>query len=136
MAHAVSIPDVLAQPPRKFDLESIEKGIPLDAINEFARESALPLRDIYDIVIPARTFKHRRTNQQPLSLDESDKLARLVRVYRHAVKVFGNPEKSLRWLAKPNRRFEGRTPLHMVRTDSGGRLVEELLGQIDHGFFA
>jgi len=45
---------------------------------------ALPgveLKHIYDIVIPARTLKHRRSRKESLSRDESDKLARLVRVF-------------------------------------------------------
>jgi putative toxin-antitoxin system antitoxin component (TIGR02293 family) len=88
------------------------------------------------VVIPARTLKHRRQRQEPLNLDESDRLARVARLYKLAVKVFGDPEKAKRWLTKPKLRFDERTPLSMMHTGLGGQGVEEMLYQIDEGVFA
>jgi putative toxin-antitoxin system antitoxin component (TIGR02293 family) len=120
----------------RLDLESVEAGVPIETMTNFVLASGLGLKDIYDIVIPARTLKHRRSRKQSLSPDESDKLARLVRVFDQAVSVFGDVEQARRWLNSPKKRFEERTPLHMLRTDFGGRMVEEMLGQIDEGMFA
>ena len=105
-------------------------------MSNFVSASGVELKDIYEIVIPARTLKHRRRLVQPLSADESDKLARLVRVFDQAVTVFGTVEQARSWLSKPKKRFDLRTPLQMLRTDVGGRMVEEMLGQIDEGMFA
>lgn len=118
------------------DLESVEAGVPVETMSSFVSESGVALKDIYEIVIPARTLKHRRRLVQPLSADESDKLARLVRVFDQAVTVFGTVEQARNWLSKPKKRFDQRTPLQMLRTDVGGRMVEEMLGQIDEGMFA
>jgi putative toxin-antitoxin system antitoxin component (TIGR02293 family) len=120
----------------RLDLAHIESGVPTDTIASFAESSGLALKDIYDIVIPARTLKHRRARREPLSRDESDKLARLVRIFDHAVKVFDNPARARLWLEEPKRRFHNRTPLEMIRTETGGRAVEEMLGQIEYGMFA
>jgi putative toxin-antitoxin system antitoxin component (TIGR02293 family) len=120
----------------RLDLENVEAGVPLETVTNFISASGVELKDIYDIVIPARTLKHRRSRRQALSRDESDKLARLVRVFDQAVSVFGNQEQARNWLNKPKKRFDERTPLHMLRTDLGGRMVEEMLGQIDEGMFA
>jgi len=122
--------------PPHIDLQTIEAGLSLDTLANFVAGSGLQFKDIYAIVIPARTLKHRRSRQEPLSLDEGDKFARLVRLFDQAVRVFGNREKALRWLGKPKERFAGRTPLEMIRTEWGGRMLEELLGQIDEGYFA
>jgi putative toxin-antitoxin system antitoxin component (TIGR02293 family) len=105
-------------------------------MSTFAESSGLPLKDLYEVVIPARTLKHRRARREPLSRDESDKLARLVRIFDQAVSIFGGPERARAWLDKPKKRFENRTPLVMLRTEIGGRMVEEMLGQIDEGMFA
>jgi putative toxin-antitoxin system antitoxin component (TIGR02293 family) len=59
-----------------------------------------------------------------------------VRVFDQAVAVFGDAERAREWLGKPKRRFDQRTPMQMLRTDLGGRMVEEMLGQIEHGMFA
>ena len=117
-------------------MKAIERGIPLSAFTTLAEQSGLSFRDLHEVVIPARTLKHRRARKQSLSMDESDKLARVARVFDHAVRVFTNNERARRWLEKPNGAFEGRTPLTLLRTETGSRMVEDLLGQIDHGFFA
>jgi len=119
-----------------FDLGKIESGLPLASMAAFLEASGVALRDIYDVVIPARTLKHRRAQHSPLSLDESDKLARLARIFDQAVAVFGDPERARDWLTQPKKRFSNRTPLNMLRTEIGGRMVEEMLGQIDEGMFA
>ncbi len=118
------------------DLHHIESGVPTDALSDFAVTSGIPLRDLYEVVIPARTLKHRRDRQEPLSRDESDKLARLVRTFDHAVRVFDGIDRARSWLTTPKRRFDKRTPLAMLCTETGGRMVEEMLGQIDYGMFA
>lgn len=122
--------------PARISLQNVEAGLPVETMNSFVSASGVKFQDIYDIVIPARTLKHRRSRKQPLSSDESDKLARLVRVFEQAVAVFGDPEHARNWLNGPKQRFDRRTPLSMLRTDLGGRMVEEMLGQIDAGMFA
>jgi putative toxin-antitoxin system antitoxin component (TIGR02293 family) len=120
----------------QFDLETVEAGVPVETMMKFVAASGLGLKDIYEIVIPARTLKHRRSRKETLSRDESDKLARLVRVFDQAISVFGEVERARSWLNKPKKRFDDRSPLQMLRTDFGGRMVEEMLGQIDEGMFA
>jgi hypothetical protein len=43
------------------DLESVEAGVPVEAMTTFVASSGVELKDLYDIVIPARTLKHRRS---------------------------------------------------------------------------
>jgi len=119
-----------------FSLGKIESGLPLASMAAFLEASGVALRDIYDVVIPARTLKHRRAQHSPLSPDESDKLARLARIFDQAVAVFGDTEHARHWLTQPKNRFDHRTPINMLRTEIGGRMVEEMLGQIDEGMFA
>lgn len=118
------------------NLDTVESGVPLAKMSEFVTASGLPLKDIHEVVIPARTLKHRRARQEPLSRDESDKLARLVRIFDHAVRVLQTPERARLWMEEPKHRFDNRTPLTMLRTELGGRMVEDFLWQIDEGMFA
>jgi putative toxin-antitoxin system antitoxin component (TIGR02293 family) len=118
------------------NLQTVESGVPITTLTGFSESSGIPLKDLYDVVIPARTLKHRRARREPLSRDESDKLARLVRIFDHAVRVFAGTDRARIWLEEPKKRFAGRTALEMLRTDIGGRLVEEFLIQIDEGMFA
>lgn len=135
MSHAASIP-VSGAPAFQLDWKAVEKGVPLSGLEVFAKYSGIAVKDLLEVVIPARTLKHRRERKEPLSLDESDRLARVARFYELAVKVFGNATDGREWLTFPIDRFGGRTALQMLRTDAGARQVEELLYQIDEGMFA
>jgi putative toxin-antitoxin system antitoxin component (TIGR02293 family) len=120
----------------QLDLETVEAGVPVPTLTNFVAASGIEFKDIYEIVIPARTLKHRKARKEPLTAGESDRLVRLIRVYDQAVRVFGDKEKALYWLGEAKRRFDGRTAIQMLRTDLGGRMVEEMLGQIYYGMFA
>jgi putative toxin-antitoxin system antitoxin component (TIGR02293 family) len=135
MGQTAAIP-VVSPPPFSFDWREIERGLPLSTLEEFSAYSGIAVKDLLEVVIPARTLKHRRQKQEPFSLDESDRLGRVARMYELAVKVFGDAEKARRWLTKPKLRFDERTPLSMMHTGLGGQGVEEMLYQIDEGVFA
>jgi len=135
MSQTAAVP-VASPPPFTFDWREIERGLPLSTLEEFSAYSGIAVKDLLEVVIPARTLKHRRQRKEPFSLDESDRLARVARLYELAVKIFGDPEKANRWLTKPKARFDERTPLSMMQTGLGGQGAEEMLYQIDEGVFA
>ena len=86
-------------------------------------------------VIPLRTLQHRRSRHQKLTIEESDRVLRVIRVVSLAQSVYGTRQRALEWLRKPHLRLEGRAPLSLLKTDMGSRIVEELLIQIDEGMF-
>lgn len=91
--------------------------------------------EIDSAIIPLRTLQHRRSRHEKLTVEESDRLLRVVRMLSLAESVYGNRERALTWLRKPHARLDGQTPLSLLKTDTGSRIVEELLIQIDEGMF-
>jgi putative toxin-antitoxin system antitoxin component (TIGR02293 family) len=89
--------------------------------------------EIYHLVVPKRTLARRSAEKQPLSVEETDRAVRLARVGKMAETVFGNVEKAHRWLRKPKPSLEGETPLNYLVSETGARVVEEMLTRIDHG---
>jgi putative toxin-antitoxin system antitoxin component (TIGR02293 family) len=114
----------------------IERGVPITLLEEFSTYSGIALKELLEVVIPPRTLKHRRQRQEPLSIEESDRLFRVVRMYELAVKVYGDREDGRKWLLSRMRRFDERTALSMLRTEAGEHAVQEFLIQIDEGMFA
>ncbi|MFM2408589.1 MAG: hypothetical protein RL358_1331 [Pseudomonadota bacterium] len=112
----------------------IHQRIPLEVLDRLAEQGVT--KQELNLVAPARTLAHRRANAEPLTIEESDRAVRLARVLAQAEVVFGAAEKAMTWLRHPLKRFEGNTPLAMLATDIGSRLVEEALVQIDEGFYA
>jgi len=113
----------------------VEKGLPISALDGL-RDSGLTDDELYTLVVPRRTLTHRRARREALSRDESDRAVRLARLAALAEQVFGDPERSWRWLRAAKRQFQGRTPLQLMATEAGARLVEELLYRIDEGMAA
>ncbi len=91
--------------------------------------------EIDEAVIPARTLQHRRSRREKLTVEESDRVLRMIRTLSIAQAIYGSRERALAWMRRPQPRLEERTPLSLLRTDTGSRLVEELLIQIDEGMY-
>lgn len=125
-----------SQPISDMDIVNLVRdGLPVSVIELFINEGVTQ-QEVYGLVAPRRTLDHRRAKSEPLSPVESDRAVRLARVVAQAESVFDNKEKAMAWLRRPMRRFEGHSPIQMLETDVGSRLVEEALVQIDEGFFA
>ncbi len=102
-------------------------------------EAGLPLKIVPRLIqrgLSRRTLKHRRSKRQPLSKEESERVVRAVRILARAEAVMGGLDAALRWLRAPKKRFDRRPPLEMLSTETGGRMVEQMLVQIDEGMFA
>jgi putative toxin-antitoxin system antitoxin component (TIGR02293 family) len=91
--------------------------------------------EIDAVIIPQRTLQHRRSRREKLTVEESDRVLRAIRVLSLAESVYGSRQRALAWLRKPHTQLDGRAPLSLLRTDTGSRIVEELLVQIDEGMF-
>jgi putative toxin-antitoxin system antitoxin component (TIGR02293 family) len=86
-------------------------------------------------IIPLRTLQHHRSRGERLTVEESDRVLRVIRVLSLSASVYGSRERAFTWLRNPQVRLDGRAPLSLLNTDTGSRLVEELLVQIDEGMF-
>jgi putative toxin-antitoxin system antitoxin component (TIGR02293 family) len=115
--------------------ELVVRGLPATAIKSLVR-GGLSDAEAYRLIVPRRTLAHRVAKHQPLSKDESDKAVRVARITAMGEQVFGESERAWRWLRKPKRRFDGQSPIEMLATEAGARLVEEMIAQIDDGLAA
>jgi len=100
------------------------------------RRTGLTDEEIYALVLPRRTLSHRLARRERLSVEESDRIVRILRITTFGEDVFGDRDRFWHWFRAPKRRFEGRSPLSLLTTAAGARVVEDLLGAIDEGFAA
>ena len=91
--------------------------------------------EIESLVVPKRTMARRKSESANLNQVETDRAFRVAHVIINAERVFGDKEKARGWLRSKRPQFSGQTPLTMLATEVGTRMVEEMLGQIDHGMF-
>jgi putative toxin-antitoxin system antitoxin component (TIGR02293 family) len=115
---------------------TVRKGLSIGVFRNVAANLEMSDRDLARTLnIPGRTFD-RRLAQGILSPEESDRLARVAKIFDEARQAFGSPEKARGWMSTPLAVFEGETPLQRADTSLGSTQVEDVLGRIDAGVYS
>lgn len=124
-------------PQSDFDLALlVENGLSSDSLTVL-KSKGLTFTEVSELIISARTLQHRKAKGiTRLSNDEADRVIRIARILALGDKTFGSHDKALAWLRTKDDRLRDRTPLSMLQTEAGGRLVEEMLWQIDEGVYS
>jgi putative toxin-antitoxin system antitoxin component (TIGR02293 family) len=142
-APAFRIAAILGGPPvlkRKVESESdlveaVRQGLPTASVDHMVRDDLLSQEEVYALIAPKRTWQLRKQKRKPLTALESEKAARLARIFALAIDAFQNPEKAVTWLRRPSRVL-GRRPIDLLDSEAGARLVEDELLRINWGFDA
>ena len=117
-------------------VDQIERGLPLSAVDQLARQVAPDDRNFkYNFV--SRPTYARRKAQGPtgrLSKAESARLVRFIRIWEMALRVWKGEDAARAFLQRPHMLLEGRTPLAVILSgEVGGQLVEDILGRLLYG---
>ena len=112
--------------------DAVAGGFDVKAIDAL-KQSGVTDAEVGYLIIKSRTLSHRRANGGRLTVDESDRAARVARGLVLAERTFANREKASRWLHRNLGALGGRTPMDWIRTDAGARVVENLLARISWG---
>jgi putative toxin-antitoxin system antitoxin component (TIGR02293 family) len=122
--------------PDELDI-SIRAGFPTTIISVLAERLTMHRTDVAKrLGIPQRTLTRRLSRDSRLTVDESDRAARMARVIALATEILGTDEKAASWLGTPNRALGGRLPIDAIGTDPGYRSVEEVLYAIAYGMYS
>jgi putative toxin-antitoxin system antitoxin component (TIGR02293 family) len=109
------------------------EGLPLTSLDALVTMGYTTI-ELQSVINP-RTLRHRRARNEPLSVEESDRVVRLLRVALAAERVFGDKDQAWTWLRRTNPRLENQSPMTLLATETGARAVEEELVQVDEGMF-
>jgi len=111
---------------------AVRNRLPLSALKGLSL-AGLSDQEIETYVIPQRTRRHRADKQQPLTVDESDRAVRLLRIQTLAEETFGDHDKANLWLRRPLTELGSESPLVVAQTEAGARVIETILGKIAWG---
>ncbi|MDQ0326450.1 putative toxin-antitoxin system antitoxin component (TIGR02293 family) [Rhodopseudomonas julia] len=111
---------------------AVQNRLPLAALKGLA-EAGLSEQEIERFVLPQRTRRHRSEKKQKLTVEESDRAVRLLRIQTVAEETFGDRETAHIWLRRPLAELHGETPLVIAQTEAGARVIETILGKIAWG---
>ena len=111
---------------------TVLRCLPLSVLKGVAR-AGFSDGEVERFIIPQRTRRHRAERGQPLTVDESDRTVRLLRVQTIAEDVFDDHARAATWLRRPLGELGGETPLAIAQTEAGARVVEAILAKIAWG---
>ena len=118
-------------------LATIKAGLPPRAIAAFAERAGVARTVILQkLDISESTIARRARARQKLTIQESDRLVRMARVYAYATEVFSSEEKARHWMQHPIRALNFNAPFDYLDTEEGARQVEATLSHLEHGVFS
>lgn len=115
-------------------IAALERGLPSASLAQIAGMLNLPKQSIISALrLAQRTITLREKTRKPFTLEESERLLRVLRLHRLARQVFTTNEAVAQWLSAPDRSLGMKSPLEMLATDVGAAKVENLAQAMMHG---
>jgi putative toxin-antitoxin system antitoxin component (TIGR02293 family) len=108
-------------------------------IKELNERYALTIGDIAAVLdVAPKTISRwtkTRKNSEVISEQKADSLEILESILSLGKEVLGSEDELNHWLHSPVFALDGNKPVDLIKTESRGRRVEEVLHQIEHGIF-
>ena len=114
-------------------LDAVRAGLPVSVAEDIAARLAPNDPSFRYQIVPKATLA-RRKHTQRLSPEEGERAMRLVRLFARTVRFWKDEDAARRFLWRPNMVLGMRRPIDLALAgETGGRMVEDLLGQGEAG---
>lgn len=135
MATALALRDALPSNSLR-RAQAVEHGLPIKMLRALLKDGEITLADLSRVIAPRRTLERRIKENDRLTVDESDRLARFMTILELCEHIFGDRHEAMDWLRSPMLAFQERAGLDLLRTAAGGEAVNNLLQRGRHGMLA
>ena len=110
-------------------IQGLSKDCLIQTVKHLSSDNKIQKQLQARVISPA-TFKRRK---DVLTVQESERVERLARVYATALEVWGNGDDARQYLFAPNPLLNNKSPIDVCFIGLGARLVEETLEKIRYG---
>ncbi|MFN0146211.1 MAG: antitoxin Xre/MbcA/ParS toxin-binding domain-containing protein [Dehalococcoidia bacterium] len=111
-------------------------GLPVSALTTIETSFPLTRAAVANVLWLSPATLARRRRAGLLKPAEADRLLRLARVLAHALRVFEEPARVVRWLQGEVPALGDRKPIELLDTDAGTSAVDAVLTRLEHGVVA
>lgn len=129
--------NIVSEPYVAWDLDTaaskIAKGLATSILATIQARLQISNSQLSELMMVSPRTLDRRKKEASLPPDESERGYRIARLTDRAYQVFEDPDKVARWFSETNFALGNQKPLDLAKTEPGARLVEQLLGRIEHG---
>ena len=118
------------------EMNHIRNGLKTNVIDFFLQQEDFPVKDILKrLHISSSTYFAKKKNHQPLDAAATEKFIRLITITLLAIELLGKAE-ARNWLYRKVPSLGNEMPLNLLDTETGHRLVEQVLLQIRYGVYS
>lgn len=112
---------------------AIRGGIASEAWARLRGLGFTPPELAFVVGVSEKTISRKKCGGAALTIAEGDRTVRLAQLTIEAAHAFGDLDKAMRWLRKPNRLLGGEKPLELIATEPGTAMVRTALGAVEYG---
>lgn len=130
-------PVLQALPRTVFDwIALVRQGFPFKSFESATHFLGIDQRELASAIGIDRRTLVRQKEKSVLRQGDSEKLLRLANVVVRAVEIFEDKSSAISWLQASNKSLGNVSPLSLLYTELGAKLVTNTLGRIEQGVFA
>ncbi len=112
-------------------------GIAISFVEDLMQKYAFSKADLARLIdVSPKTIDRHIASEKLFTGLQAERLLRLAELYAQGVRVFGKPEKFIKWLNSTIVALDHTTPMSWLDTYHGIQLISDELGRIEHGIFA
>lgn len=117
-------------------VDLIREGIPKQAINNILAKTGVSKTQLSQILHISTRQMDRYDTIDRLPAEQSNFLYEFGRVYTRGLDILGDAGTVDKWLTRSSIALGDKSPLELMDTSEGIRMVDDLLSQIEYGFYS
>lgn len=114
---------------------AIHGGLPSAKVEKLLRVSGWNKSQLFQWAHIPPANGHKRFKAGRFGDHESERIARLARIFDAANDMLRSPQRAAEWMVQANARLGDVAPVEAIGTELGAAEVEALIGQMRHGVF-
>ena len=123
-------------PSTKNIIDNIRDGLPKLAIDTVLAKTSISRTQLSNILHISTRQLNRYEKNERLSPEQSNFLYEFTRIYTRGLDILGDAATIDAWLARPNMALGDVPPIELLDTGEGARMVNDLLSNIEYGFYS
>ncbi len=112
----------------------IDSGFSVDVITALAKRLGISVNQLVGLLPVSRSTWNRLRTRRFLDAKLSDRVVLFINLVEDSNRILG--PNFVKWLNRPLRYFNMRTPMSLLNTVTGLNMVSAELGRIEYGVFA
>jgi putative toxin-antitoxin system antitoxin component (TIGR02293 family) len=117
-------------------IDHLRQGLPKEVVTNVLETTCVSREQLSSILHISTRQLRRYEPKQRLSSEQSNFLYELSLLYVRGEDIFGDRPTFEHWLQRPQMALGNEIPLDMLDTTEGFRMVNDLLSQVEYGFFS